>query len=34
MSNEFTNFEPFETAYDILSQKLIPQVYDLGFLPE
>jgi hypothetical protein len=26
------NFEPFEAAYKALSEKLRPQVYDLGFL--
>jgi len=26
------NFEPFESAYKALGDKLRPQVYDLGFL--
>ena len=34
MSNDDTDFEPFEINYDVLCQKLIPQVYKLGFLPE
>jgi hypothetical protein len=32
-ANELTDFSPFEMAYDILSKKLAPQVFDLGFLP-
>jgi hypothetical protein len=26
------DFAPFEAAYRALTEKLIPQVYDLGFL--
>ncbi|MCK4945148.1 MAG: hypothetical protein KAS59_02680, partial [Alphaproteobacteria bacterium] len=26
------DFSPFEISYKILSEKLIPQVYELGFL--
>ena len=33
MSNEATNSDPFEVSYKVLSEKLIPQVYDLGFIP-
>lgn len=32
ISNEVTAFEPFIAAYETLRQKLIPQVYDFGFL--
>lgn len=31
---ELTNFDPFKSAYNALSEKLRPSVYDLGFLPE
>jgi hypothetical protein len=27
-----TNFKPFEEAYKILTEKLRPQVFELGFL--
>jgi hypothetical protein len=30
--SEAVDFEPFKTAYDALSQKLRPQVFDYGFL--
>jgi hypothetical protein len=30
--DEAIDFEPFKTAYDQLTRKLVPQVYDLGFL--
>ncbi|HEX8256619.1 MAG TPA: hypothetical protein VF589_03230 [Allosphingosinicella sp.] len=30
---EWTNFDPFKTAYANLSAKLRPMVYELGFLP-
>lgn len=32
--NEVTDFGPFKTSYAALSEKLLPQVYDFGFLPE
>ncbi|QYM72026.1 hypothetical protein K1X45_10965 [Pseudochrobactrum sp. Wa41.01b-1] len=31
--NEQTNFQSFDVAYEKLSEKLIPQVFELGFLP-
>jgi hypothetical protein len=30
--NQTVDFDPFRTAYDALTQKLRPQVYELGFL--
>ncbi len=30
---EFTDFEPFKSAYSALTEKLRPQVYEFGFLP-
>ncbi len=30
---EFTDFNPFKSAYEDLTTKLRPQVFDLGFLP-
>ncbi len=30
---EFTDFDPFKTAYAELTTKLRPQVFELGFLP-
>lgn len=32
--SDFTDFEPMKNAYAVLSQKLSPMVYSLGFLPE
>jgi hypothetical protein len=32
-NTELTNLEPFKAAYAVLSAKLRPKVYDLGFLP-
>lgn len=32
-ANELVDFEPFEKAYENLSEKLGPQVFDYGFLP-
>ena len=32
--NEVTDFAPFRTMYTALSEKLRPQVYELGFLVE
>lgn len=32
--NEVTDFAPFRSAYAALSEKLLPKVFDLGFLPE
>lgn len=34
MQNEVTDFEPFKAAYRTLSDKLRPQVFEFGFLPE
>jgi hypothetical protein len=31
---ELTDFDPFNTVYGALSEKLHPMVYGLGFLPE
>jgi hypothetical protein len=31
---ELTDFDPFKSAYAALTEKLRPQVYELGFLPE
>jgi hypothetical protein len=31
---ELTDFDPFKGAYAALTEKLRPQVYELGFLPE
>jgi hypothetical protein len=31
--SELTDFDPFKAAYAALSEKLRPQVYELGFLP-
>lgn len=31
---ELTDFDPFKAAYADLSEKLRPQVFDLGFLPD
>ena len=31
---ELTDFDPFKAAYAALSEKLRPQVFELGFLPE
>lgn len=31
---ELTDFDPFDTAYKALGDKLRPMVYELGFLPE
>ncbi|MFN3606258.1 MAG: hypothetical protein ACK4SS_03545, partial [Cypionkella sp.] len=30
---QFTNFDPFKSAYADLTAKLRPQVFELGFLP-
>ncbi|WP_295528853.1 hypothetical protein [Novosphingobium sp. Chol11] len=30
---ELTDFDPFKAAYNALSEKLRPKVFDLGFLP-
>jgi hypothetical protein len=32
--NELTDFDPFKSAYSVLTEKLRPQVYQLGFLPK
>lgn len=32
--SELTDFDPFKTAYAALAEKLRPQVFELGFLPE
>lgn len=32
--NELTDFDPFKAAYASLTEKLRPQVFDLGFLPK
>lgn len=34
LANELTDFDPFDSAYQALSKKLTPQVFDLGFLPD
>lgn len=31
---ELTDFDPFKAAYAVLTEKLRPQVYEFGFLPE
>lgn len=31
---ELTDFDPFKAAYAVLSEKLRPMVYQLGFLPK
>lgn len=32
--NDLTDFAPFKSAYAVLSNKLRPMVFELGFLPE
>ena len=34
LANELTDFDSFDAAYEILSKKLAPQVFDLGFLTD
>lgn len=31
-ANELTDFDPFDAAYETLSEKLVPKVFELGFL--
>ncbi|MGR9352729.1 hypothetical protein [Rhizobium leguminosarum] len=31
-ANELTDFDPFDAVYETLSEKLLPQVFELGFL--